>query len=85
MAIERQEAGSVHCTKSNQNFRDLTQNVEENDILHKIFRVVSRFPRYISCYISENRLPLGQCRPGPPEAGKGVRGVPDARLAAIDS
>ena len=26
-----------------------------------IFRVVSSFPRYISCYISENRLPLGQC------------------------
>ena len=23
-------------------------------ILHEIFRVVSRFPRYISCYIAEN-------------------------------
>ena len=30
-------------------------------ILHEIFRVVSRFPRYISCYIAENRFPLGQC------------------------
>ena len=31
-------------------------------ILHEIFRVVSRFPRYISCYIAENRFPLGQCK-----------------------
>ena len=30
-------------------------------IRHEIFRVVSRFPRNISCYISESRLPLGQC------------------------
>ena len=30
-------------------------------ILHEIFRVVSRFPRYISCYIAESRSPLGQC------------------------
>ena len=29
-------------------------------ILHEIFRVVSRFPRYISCYIAVNRFPLGQ-------------------------
>ena len=25
---------------------------------------VSRFPRYISRYIAENVLPLGQCMPG---------------------
>ena len=30
-------------------------------ILHEIFRVVSGFPRYISCYIAENGIPLGQC------------------------
>ena len=30
-------------------------------ILPEIFRVVSRFPRYISCYTAENQLPLGQC------------------------
>ena len=30
-------------------------------ILHEIFRVVSHFPRYISCYFAENRFPLGQC------------------------
>ena len=30
-------------------------------ILHELFRVVSRFPRYISCYIAESRFPLGQC------------------------
>ena len=29
-------------------------------ILHEIFRVVSGFPRYISCYIAESRLLLGQ-------------------------
>ena len=52
---------SLYCPKSNQNFRDITQNVEENEILHEIFRLVSRFPRYISCFISESRLPLGQC------------------------
>ena len=28
-------------------------------ILHDIFRVVSRFPRYISCYIAESQLLLG--------------------------
>ena len=34
----------------------LTRNVEENEILHEIFRA-SRLPRYIL----GNRLPLGQC------------------------
>ena len=34
---------------------------KRDTVLHKIFRVVFRFPRYISCYIAENRLPLGQC------------------------
>ena len=29
-------------------------------ILPEIFRVVSRLPRYISCYIAENQFPLGQ-------------------------
>ena len=52
---------TIHCPKSNPNFRDITWNVEENEILHEIFRVVSRFPCYISCSIAENRLPLGQC------------------------
>ena len=37
--------------------------IEENQKLHEIFRAVSRFPRYTSCYIAESRLPLGQCRP----------------------
>ena len=27
-------------------------------ILHEIFRVVLRFPHYISCYIAESRYPL---------------------------
>ena len=27
----------------------------------ELFRVVSRFPRYILCYITESWLPLGQC------------------------
>ena len=53
-----------HGPKSNPNFRDITENVQENEIplytVHEIFRVVSRVPRYISCYIAENRLPLGQ-------------------------
>ena len=35
--------------------------VVENMILNEIFRVVSRFPRYILCYVAENRFPLGQC------------------------
>ena len=30
-------------------------------ILHELFRVVSCFPHYISCYIAENGFPLGQC------------------------
>ena len=54
---------SLHCTlsESNPNFRDITRNVVESMILHEIFRVVSRFPRFISCYIAENRFLLGQC------------------------
>ena len=52
----------LHCPKSNPNFRDITWNVVENMILHELFRLVSRFPRYISCYIAESQwLPLGQC------------------------
>ena len=31
----------IHFPKSNLIFRDITRNVEENEILHKIFRVVS--------------------------------------------
>ena len=31
---------------------------------HELFSVVSRFPRYISCYITESRLSLGQCTTG---------------------
>ena len=50
---------TVHCTKSKQNFRDITWKVVENMIIHEIFRVFSRFPCYISCYIAENRFPLG--------------------------
>ena len=38
-------------------------------ILREIFRVVSRFPHYISLYIAESRLPLGQCA-----VGKGLVG-----------
>ena len=30
-------------------------------MIHELFRVVLRFPRYISCYIAESRFPLGQC------------------------
>ena len=35
---------TVHCPKSNPNLRDITQNVEENEILHEIFRAIFRFP-----------------------------------------
>ena len=52
---------ALHCPKSNPNFRNITLNVVLNMILHELFRVVSRFPRYISCYIAENGFPLGQC------------------------
>ena len=47
--------GRVHCLKSNKNFLNITWNLVENIILlvHEIFRVVPRFPRYISCYIAE--------------------------------
>ena len=51
-----------HCWKSNPNFRDIIWNVVENMIKHEFFCVVSRFPRYISCYIAESPFPLGQCR-----------------------
>ena len=44
-------------------------------ILHEIFRVVSRFPLNISCYIAENRFPLWDrvSFPSfPPELGKSL-------------
>ena len=41
----------LHCPKSNTIFRDISRNVEENEILHEIFRLVSCFPSYISRYI----------------------------------
>ena len=53
---------ALHCPKGNPNFRDITRNAGENEILHEIFRLVSSFRCYIPCYISENKLPLGQCR-----------------------
>ena len=34
----------IHCPKIIYNFRDITRNVEENEILYEIFRIVSRFP-----------------------------------------
>ena len=45
----------LHCPKCILNFRYITRN----EILHKIFCVVSRFPRYILYFISENQLTLG--------------------------
>ena len=33
----------IHCPKIIYNFRDITRNVEENEILYEIFRIVSRF------------------------------------------
>ena len=50
------------CTllkKCIQNFRDITWNEEENEILHEIFRVISRFSRYISCSIAEIWITFG--------------------------
>ena len=50
----------LHCPKSNPHFHNITWKVEENEILHEIFRIVSRFPRYISCSIVENLFPFTQ-------------------------
>ena len=33
----------IHCPKCNPNFRDITRNVEENEMLRKIFHVVISF------------------------------------------
>ena len=41
--------------------RQYNMKYEENEILHEIFRLVLRFPCYISCYIAENLLLLWQC------------------------
>ena len=53
---------SSHCPKSTPNFHDITWNVEESQILHEIFRIVSSFLCYISCYIRENWLTLWEWR-----------------------
>ena len=42
----------VHCPTNNPNFRDITWNVEENETLHGILRVVSSFPHYTFRIIS---------------------------------
>ena len=59
--FSKSRSNAVHCPKRNPNFRDKTWNVEENEILHEIFRWVSQLPRYISCNIAKNVLPVGQC------------------------
>ena len=50
--------------KNNPNFRDIIWNVEENELLYMKYStyIVSCFPCYIPCFITENRLPLGQYR-----------------------
>ena len=53
-----------HCPKSNPNFHDITWNVEENNISSSTTWNIPcsiSFPRYISCHIAKNLLPLGQC------------------------
>ena len=61
LSQQPQNTSTVHCPKSNPNFRDITWNVVENMILHEIFRIVSRFSHYISCFSVENLFTLGQC------------------------
>ena len=41
----------------------ITRNVEENEILHEILLVLSCFPRYISCFISEILITFGTVYP----------------------
>ena len=42
----------IHCPKVNRFFRDLTRNVAgKNEIIHEIFRVVSRFPLHFALYL----------------------------------
>ena len=60
-AMAHRKALLANTKSKSWNFRDRTWNVEENLILHELFHVVSRCPRYISCYIAESRLPLVQC------------------------
>ena len=51
----------LHCKKVIKNFRDITwkRYTKWNFLQGTGSRF--RFPRYISYYIAENRLPLGQC------------------------
>ena len=64
-----QKALEGALSKKQSNFPRNNTKCRENEILHEIFRIVSRFPRYILCYDLENRLPLGQC--GRVEGGRG--------------
>ena len=50
---------TIHCPKSNSNFRALTQNVEENEIKQVLFLVFSTPFRVISRKIE---YLWGQCR-----------------------
>ena len=60
----------------------VTWNVQENMIQHELFPLVSRFPRYISCSIPENRLPLGQS--GCPPKGGGGEWKPPQLLGKVE-
>ena len=57
--------GPVRIFYERRKHASIIQHVQKcrgtRDTIHEIFRVVSRFPCYISCYISENRFPLGEC------------------------
>ena len=52
-------------------------------MLHELFHVVSRFPRYILCYIAESRLSLGQCRA--PVVATDTFGQPEQRWPVATS
>ena len=66
-ALQGKERYGAHLTLSEKESKFPRYNMKckgKHDIIitvHEIFLVVSCFPRFISCYIAENQLPLGQC------------------------
>ena len=45
----------LHCPTRNQNFRDITRNVEENEILHEIFPFsISFIPLHFLLYLGKS-------------------------------
>ena len=58
------ELYTEHCSKGISKFRDITWYVEENELLHEIFRVVLSLVFPAIFHVISRKITLGQCTEG---------------------